>query len=57
MLLGNKCDLPNKVVTSQMGQDFAKSNGFGFMEVSAKSDIGIKSAFTSLATNIYQSKI
>lgn len=26
------------------------------MEVSAKSDIGIKAAFTSLVTNIYQTK-
>lgn len=56
MLLGNKCDLPNKVVTFQMGQEFARENGFGFMEVSAKSDIGIKAAFTSLVTNIYQTK-
>ena len=53
MLLGNKCDLPNKVVTSQMGQEFAKSHGMGFMEVSAKSDIGVKAAFTSLASAIY----
>ena len=53
MLLGNKCDLPNKEVTFQMGLDFAKSKGFGFMEVSAKSEIGIKSAFISLMTNIY----
>jgi GTPase SAR1 family protein len=56
MLLGNKCDLPNKVVTHEMGQEFAKSHGMGFMEVSAKSDIGIKAAFSSLSTAIYQQK-
>lgn len=56
MLLGNKCDLPNKVVTSQMGQEFAKAHNMGFMEVSAKSDIGIKAAFTSLSSAIYQQK-
>lgn len=54
MLLGNKCDLPNKVVTYTMGQEFARNNGFGFMEVSAKSDIGIKAAFSTLVANIYQ---
>ena len=56
MLLGNKCDLPNKVITYQMGQEFAKENGYGFMEVSAKSNIGINAAFTSLVSNIYQMK-
>lgn len=56
MLLGNKCDLPNKVVTYEMGQEFARENGFGFMEVSAKSDIGIKAAFNGLVANIYQKR-
>lgn len=57
MLLGNKCDLPNKVVTYDMGQEFARNNGFGFMEVSAKSDIGIKAAFNSIVTNIFHAKV
>jgi hypothetical protein len=56
MLLANKCDLPNKVVSFTMGQEFAKAKGFGFMEVSAKNDIGIKAAFNGLVTNIYQLK-
>ena len=36
-----------------MGQEFAKSCGWGFLEVSAKTDIGIQAAFKSLITNIY----
>jgi GTPase SAR1 family protein len=53
MLLGNKCDLPNRQVTSEEGQKFARSKGFGFMEVSAKNNIGVTAAFTGLASNIY----
>lgn len=41
MLIGNKVDLPNKVITSEMGAEFAKTNGWGFLEVSAKTDQGI----------------
>ena len=53
MLLGNKSDLPDKVVTSDEGLEFAKQNGYGFMEVSAKGDINISAAFKSLITNVY----
>jgi len=55
MLIGNKVDLPSaeKVITSEMGAEFARSNGWGFLEVSAKTDQGIKAAFKSLITNIY----
>ena len=45
MLIGNKVDLPNKEVTSEMGQEFARNCGWGFMEVSAKTNIGIDAAF------------
>jgi len=54
MLLGNKVDLPNKEVTSEMGAEYARSKDFGFLEVSAKTDVGIKSAFQGLCSNIYQ---
>ena len=53
MLLGNKSDLPDKAVTSDEGLEFAKQNGYGFMEVSAKGDINISAAFKSLITNVY----
>ena len=53
MLIGNKVDLPDKQISSEMGQEFAKQNGWGFLEVSAKTDIGIQAAFKSLITNIY----
>jgi len=53
MLIGNTVDLPEKVITSEMGAEFARSNGWGFLEVSAKTDQGIKASFKSLITNIY----
>lgn len=53
MLVGNKVDKPDKQVTSEVGAEFARENGWGFMEVSAKTDLNIKSAFSTLVNNIY----
>ena len=36
ILIGNKVDLPNKVITNEMGSKYAQENGWLFMEVSAK---------------------
>ena len=36
MLIGNKCDLPNREVPYNTAMDYAKSKNFGFLEVSAK---------------------
>ena len=45
MLLGNKCDLPNREVTFNMGMEWARSHSFGFLEMSAKTGINIKNSF------------
>ena len=45
ILVGNKVDLPNKEITYETGADYARENGWGFIEVSAKEDINVKSAF------------
>ena len=52
-MIGNKVDLPDKQVPYDMGAEFAREKGWGFMEVSAKEDINIKHAFSTLASNIY----
>ena len=57
MLLANKCDLPDKQVSFEEGSELAKSKGWGFLEVSAKSDINIKSAFTGLVKQIHNSTV
>ena len=56
LLLGNKVDKPDKVISSEMGAEYARQKGFGFMEVSAKEDINIAAAFNALASTIYQTK-
>ena len=56
LLLGNKVDKPGKVISSEMGAEYARQKGFGFMEVSAKEDINIAAAFNTLAKTIYQTK-
>ena len=54
MLVGNKVDMGDKkVITTDMGQDYARQTGWGFAEVSAKTNVGIDAAFKSLITNIY----
>ena len=54
MLIGNKVDKPDKVITYDMGAEYAREKGWGFMEVSAKADINVKTAFSNLVSNIFQ---
>lgn len=48
MLLGNKCDLPNREVPYNVGMEYARSRNFGFLEVSAKTGTNIKNSFYCL---------
>lgn len=48
MLIGNKCDLPNREVPYNTAMEYAKSKNFGFLEVSAKTGQNIKSTFNCL---------
>jgi small GTP-binding protein len=48
MLLGNKCDLPNRVVTFNEGMEFARQRNFGFLEVSAKTGTNVRNSFYCL---------
>ena len=48
MLLGNKCDLPNREVPYNVAMDYARSRNFGFLEVSAKTGTNIKNSFYCL---------
>lgn len=45
MLLGNKCDLPNREVPYNVGMEYARARNFGFLEVSAKTGTNIKNSF------------
>lgn len=51
LLVGTKSDLAAKrEVSTQEGQDFARSHGMSFLETSAKTNVGVSGAFMELAT-------
>jgi Ras-related protein Rab-18 len=52
LLIGNKIDMPNRVVTREEGAKFAKSKSMLFMECSAKTKLGIQQAFEELIQKI-----
>ena len=55
-IAGNKCDLPNdmKKVSNSEGKNFCKEKNVPiFNETSAKTGVGVKELFTSLAQKVY----
>ena len=56
MLIGNKCDLPNREVPYNVAMEYAKSKNFGYLEVSAKTGLNIKSSFNCLVREIYKNQ-
>jgi len=53
ILIGNKCDWEEKrAVSTERGQALADELGVPFLEVSAKSNINVDTAFYSLAADI-----
>lgn len=56
MLMGNKCDLPNREVPYNMAMEYARSRNFGFLEVSAKAGTNIKNSFYCLVREIYKNQ-
>ena len=55
-LAGNKCDVDNnmKRVSSKDAKEFAEQNNMFFFETSAKTGIGIKELFKTIATKEYE---
>lgn len=57
ILLANKADLKNeKVISTEQGLEFAKLNDMAFYETSARTGLGIKEAFESVAGTIIEKK-
>ena len=52
MLIGNKCDRPDRVVPKERGERIAAEHGIRFLETSAKANINIEEAFYQLAESI-----
>merc|ERR1712093_609036 len=54
ILVGNKCDMPKKVVSTETAQRFAEKNGLQFIEASAKDSSNVETAFVNLVSEILQ---
>ena len=48
MLVGNKCDLPNRAVPYNIAMQYARDRNMGYLEVSAKTGANILNAFNCL---------
>ena len=48
-LVGNKIDLESRAVKKEEAEEYAKSLGLAYHEVSAKQNIGIDGLFTEIA--------
>lgn len=57
ILIGNKCDQINRVVTFEEGKALAAQLDIGFMETSAKQNINIEDAFYSLIQGLVQERL
>jgi small GTP-binding protein len=49
VLVGNKCDAPNRIVSEQDQEEYAKLMNMPYFEVSAKENINIDAVFYELA--------
>ena len=56
ILVGNKCDLPDRVVTEEEGKKLAEEYNMNFFETSAKNCQNVNEAFNYLIKEIYKSK-
>lgn len=52
LLVGNKCDLPNRVVSYDTAKAFADEVGIPFMETSAKDATNVEEAFMAMTADI-----
>lgn len=48
VLVGNKCDEIDRVISSKVGEEVAKMWGCGFIETSAKTNYNVKEMFQKL---------
>lgn len=56
LLVGNKNDREDKIISTEKGMEFAESLGMPFMETSAKSNENVEKAFATIAQNLMKQK-
>jgi len=52
ILIGNKCDLDNRQVSTSQGEQLAREYSMKFLETSARSNINVTEAFVTIATDV-----
>ena len=55
-LLGNKIDLDERIISKEKAEDFAKSYGFKYFEISCKIDMNISEIINKIILESYKSK-
>jgi len=52
ILIGNKCDMPDRVIPYEDGKKLADQYGIHFFETSAKENLNVQEAFKSIAKEV-----
>lgn len=52
LLVGNKSDMEDKIVTTQSAKEYADSLGIPFLETSAKNATNVEEAFLTMASEL-----
>ena len=53
VLVANKTDLENRIITTEQGQDLAEKHGLAFFETSAKTGAFVEEVFSLAARELY----
>ena len=56
VLVANKIDLPNRIISSEKGQELADAHGLAFFETSAKNGVNINELFADVASKIVKDR-
>lgn len=56
LLVGNKCDREDRVVSTKMGEEFANNLNLPFLETSAKTSENVEAAFLAMAHELIKAK-
>ena len=54
ILVGTKCDLENREVSTEEGREIAEKNGIPFYEVSAKKDMNVTEVFERIINDVIE---